>query len=250
MTMSEGIPPEEPPRFFHVWRENHGNFLVLFAGLTLIITGGILLGTGLLFSRSRGGDDSRSQSRFRQLEQRGSMGDFEDEDLEEQGLEEQGLEKQGLEKQGLEKQGLEKQGVGVPAGPSAEIAASATGEGASKSTLIIRVIGIESNKGRVRIAVCTDAQSFDKTDLAVLKHSVPAERDIQWQVEVPAGRPVAVEVHHDVNENGILDKNLLGVPVERYGFSKGARSLTGKPSFNDAAFVPQPGLFDVPIQVW
>lgn len=235
MTMSEGIPPEEPPRFFHVWRENHGNFLVLFAGLTLIITGGILLGTGLLFSGSGGGSDSRSQSRFRQLEQRGAMGELEDESFDDENLVDEARE--------------ERAGA-PPAEPAAEGDASATGEGASKSTLIIRVIGIESNKGRVRIAVCTDAQSFDNTELAVLKHSVPAERDIQFQVEVPAGRPVAVEVHHDVNENGTLDKNLLGVPVERYGFSKGARSLTGKPSFNDAAFVPQPGLFDVPIQVW
>jgi uncharacterized protein (DUF2141 family) len=45
----------------------------------------------------------------------------------------------------------------------------------------------------------------------------------------------AIAVFHDKNNNGILDKNLVGMPVERYGFSNNARVTFSAPSFNSAA---------------
>lgn len=45
----------------------------------------------------------------------------------------------------------------------------------------------------------------------------------------------AIAVFHDKNNNGILDKNLVGMPVERYGFSNNARETFSAPSFNSAA---------------
>jgi len=45
----------------------------------------------------------------------------------------------------------------------------------------------------------------------------------------------AVAVFHDKNNNGLLDKNMLGIPIERYGFSNNARETFSAPSFKNAA---------------
>ncbi len=45
----------------------------------------------------------------------------------------------------------------------------------------------------------------------------------------------ALGLFHDLNGNGVLDKNLFGIPKEPYGFSNNARGRLGPPSFEDAA---------------
>ncbi|MDB2408843.1 DUF2141 domain-containing protein [Crocinitomicaceae bacterium] len=42
---------------------------------------------------------------------------------------------------------------------------------------------------------------------------------------------------HDKNNNGKLDKNAFGIPLEPYGFSQNARARFSAPSFNDAKIV-------------
>lgn len=46
----------------------------------------------------------------------------------------------------------------------------------------------------------------------------------------------AITAIHDLNNNGELDKNFLGVPTEPYGFSNDARGTMGPPSFSSASF--------------
>lgn len=46
----------------------------------------------------------------------------------------------------------------------------------------------------------------------------------------------AISTFHDGNANGALDKNLLGLPTEKYGFSRDAAQPMGPPRFQDAAF--------------
>jgi uncharacterized protein (DUF2141 family) len=52
---------------------------------------------------------------------------------------------------------------------------------------------------------------------------------------LPAGR-YAVSVFHDENGNARLDANVMGIPSERYGFSRDAMGRMGPPAFADAAF--------------
>lgn len=53
-------------------------------------------------------------------------------------------------------------------------------------------------------------------------------------IGLPAGR-YALKLFADQNGNGKLDANLLGLPVERYGFSNDARGNMGPPTFDAAA---------------
>ena len=52
-----------------------------------------------------------------------------------------------------------------------------------------------------------------------------------------AHRTYAIAVFHDLNSNGKLDKNALGLPQEPYGFSNNARNTFSAPSFSQASFV-------------
>ncbi len=51
----------------------------------------------------------------------------------------------------------------------------------------------------------------------------------------------AVRAFQDVNENGKLDANPFGLPVEPYGFSRDARPNMGPPAFEAAAFTVTAG---------
>ena len=53
-------------------------------------------------------------------------------------------------------------------------------------------------------------------------------------VGLPTGR-YALKFFADENGNGKLDTNLLGLPVERHGFSNDARGSMGPPDFDAAA---------------
>lgn len=47
----------------------------------------------------------------------------------------------------------------------------------------------------------------------------------------------AVAVGHDENDNGKIDRSLIGIPKEGYGFSSGARpTILGAPTFERADF--------------
>jgi uncharacterized protein (DUF2141 family) len=46
----------------------------------------------------------------------------------------------------------------------------------------------------------------------------------------------AFAIYHDENKNSKLDKNMLGVPTEYYGFSNNARRTFSAPSFQESSF--------------
>jgi uncharacterized protein (DUF2141 family) len=46
----------------------------------------------------------------------------------------------------------------------------------------------------------------------------------------------AISTFHDRNSNDTVDKNLFGLPTEKYGFSRDAAGRMGPPSFEAAAF--------------
>jgi uncharacterized protein (DUF2141 family) len=57
--------------------------------------------------------------------------------------------------------------------------------------------------------------------------------------DLPPGEYAAV-AFQDVNGNGKLDKNFLGIPREPYGFSNSARGSAGPPKFSAAAVTLNP----------
>jgi uncharacterized protein (DUF2141 family) len=108
----------------------------------------------------------------------------------------------------------------------------------SASQLQVEILDLPRIAGQCMVAIYDDAESFQNVARAVLKQSVPI-KDGSAKVEfadLSAGT-YAIAAFLDANGNGVLDKNLLGVPTEAYGFSNNARGRLGPPPFQQAAFV-------------
>ena len=115
---------------------------------------------------------------------------------------------------------------------SALVASSAVGSPAG--TLQVRVTGLASDRGAVRVALFDSEASFtrDARDAAVLEIQGGQAR---WTVrDLPPGR-YAVAAFHDEDGDGDMDRGLFGIPREPYGFSRGARGRFGAPSWDDAS---------------
>jgi uncharacterized protein (DUF2141 family) len=105
--------------------------------------------------------------------------------------------------------------------------------GAQAATVDVHVTNVAGGKGSLRVAVC-DRERFLKQ--CAYTASMPA-REGENVIAVP-GVPKgtwAVLVYQDENGNGELDRNLIGIPKENYGFSRDAASKFGPPGFDEAA---------------
>ena len=107
---------------------------------------------------------------------------------------------------------------------------------ASAFDLRVEVLNARSNDGFVAAAVYEGAAGWLKVGEAVQlgRVAVAAEKAVLLFANLPPGR-YAVSVFHDENGNGKLDTNVVGIPTERHGFSRGARGQIGPPGFADAA---------------
>jgi uncharacterized protein (DUF2141 family) len=101
------------------------------------------------------------------------------------------------------------------------------------ATVEVHVTGVAAGKGKVNVAVCDQARFLKQ---CAYSGSMPArEGDNTIAIRgVPPGS-WAVLAYQDENENDELDRNLIGIPRENYGFSRDARGKFGPPSFEDAA---------------
>ncbi|MCS0588955.1 DUF2141 domain-containing protein [Massilia norwichensis] len=112
------------------------------------------------------------------------------------------------------------------------LAAAAASATASAATVEVRVTEVAGGKGSVKVAVC-DRERFLKQ--CAYSASAPARdgENVILVPNVPKGT-WAVLAYQDENGNGELDRNLLGIPKENYGFSRDAASKFGPPGFDDA----------------
>jgi uncharacterized protein (DUF2141 family) len=101
--------------------------------------------------------------------------------------------------------------------------------------LRVDILGVKSTDGQIRVALFDSEKTFLHSP--VRSGSVGIEQSQgHWQVNgLPPGF-YALAVYHDRNGNGKLDSNMLGIPLEPYGFSNDARGILGPPSFAAARF--------------
>ena len=90
----------------------------------------------------------------------------------------------------------------------------------------------KNKPGRILIAVFNDPKEFpDKR--AFLNKIIPVTIEAsgyEVKLDLPEGN-YALSVFLDENHNNVLDKNFLGIPKERFGFSNNPPISTGAPGF-------------------
>jgi uncharacterized protein (DUF2141 family) len=104
---------------------------------------------------------------------------------------------------------------------------------AKKGDFLLQVKNIDSASGVLRVAIYNGEQNFLKagTELTGATKLVDAKKDLQIAIpDLPFGK-YAIAIYHDVNNNGKLDKNYLGIPTEPYAFSNNPKVKWRSPTF-------------------
>lgn len=108
--------------------------------------------------------------------------------------------------------------------------------------LQLRITGIRSDLGMIRVGLFATPQAFDQRK-PTLGKAVPAHNDhVTMTIEDLAPGTYGVAFYHDEDGNNRHDKSFIGVPLEGYGFAHDARGFLGPPDFEDMAVaVPAEG---------
>ena len=109
--------------------------------------------------------------------------------------------------------------------------------------LNIEVENIE-NKGTIYMAIYDNSVSFDQDNKNKginkkrwVKSIIEAVNIKSFEKSIELKKGVyAISLFVDSNENKIIDKNFIGIPIEQYGFSNDASGFLSSPSFKDASF--------------
>jgi uncharacterized protein (DUF2141 family) len=110
--------------------------------------------------------------------------------------------------------------------------------GAGTVALTVKVENITEVKGKLFVSIYAKADGFPgKSELALKRDAVPVTGTSQvYTFEGLAPGTYAVGVAHDVNDNGKVDTNFIGIPKEPVGVSNDAKGRFGPPKFEDAKF--------------
>jgi uncharacterized protein (DUF2141 family) len=96
------------------------------------------------------------------------------------------------------------------------------------------VAGVRPHRGDVKVAIFTSAAAFPQPDAASVLFVLKAENTtLERQLDVSP--PFAVAVYQDINGDGEVTRNRLGIPLEPFAFSNNAMGNRGPPTFEQAA---------------
>ena len=101
--------------------------------------------------------------------------------------------------------------------------------------LKVEIVGLKSTEGQLRVALFDSEAAFLKNPVRAGVVSIEQSQG-HWQANSLRFGFYALAVYHDRNGDGKLNSNMLGIPLEPYGFSNNARGILGPPSFQDARF--------------
>ncbi len=107
---------------------------------------------------------------------------------------------------------------------------------AAAGQIDLTMTGFASDTGTARIVLVEGIAGYTSKSPVTLTASVPIrDGTATWTGEVPPGT-YAIIAHHDRNANDALDRPVFELPLEPYGYSNGAWTSLGLPSFDEVAF--------------
>jgi uncharacterized protein (DUF2141 family) len=118
---------------------------------------------------------------------------------------------------------------------AAGLAVLLLGAGPESATVRVTITGIADDRGTIRVAICPEADFLHPVCPYVGQAAARAGSVTVVVAGVPAG-VYAAQAFQDANDNGKVDRTLLGIPEEGIGFSRDAPFRFGPPRFADADF--------------
>jgi len=127
--------------------------------------------------------------------------------------------------------------------PVAATGWSCDAEDPSQTRLRISIDNVHSTKGSINVTIYPDdAPHFLDGKYKLFRQRVSIVLPVtQFCIAMPTPANYAVALFHDENDNGHLDKTLLGLPDEGYGFSNNPHLILGPPALDAVRFAAHAG---------
>ncbi|REH01157.1 DUF2141 domain-containing protein [Flavobacterium aquicola] len=107
---------------------------------------------------------------------------------------------------------------------------------AQNSTLTINVSSLKNNTGIVTAELYNSKENYLKTPFKKNSATIKSNLASITFTDIPKGE-YTVKVYHDENNNGKLDKYIIGMPKEPVACSNNAKGFMGPPKYHDAKFI-------------
>lgn len=106
-----------------------------------------------------------------------------------------------------------------------------------KSNLIVEVDGLKSQNGRVCASLFASSQGFPSEDERVLKRQciLASQNPLQITFDNLKVGSYAVVMMHDENNDDEFNRDVVGLPLEGFGFSQNPEVVTSAPKFGESA---------------
>lgn len=113
---------------------------------------------------------------------------------------------------------------------------------ADAATLTVRVTDIDKKGGTLRVSLYDAVGWTRDDDTPLASANVPAVMP-ETTVTLDNIKPgvYGIKLFQDYNSNGKFDQNFLGLPLERFGFSRDAKPFLSQPGFDKAKFTVTEG---------
>lgn len=109
-------------------------------------------------------------------------------------------------------------------------------EASGSANLTLTIDGIRKTEGVLRIGIYnSETGHASQQEIGGANAPVNAESVVVEFNGLAAGQ-YAINLYHDVDDNGQMNTNLFGIPSEPYAFSNNAKGNFGPAKWKDAAF--------------
>lgn len=99
----------------------------------------------------------------------------------------------------------------------------------------VEVKNAKNDDGKMFFALYDNEDNFLKKEIKGEIKVITNKTSLITFKNVPRG-VYAVSVFHDKNDNGEMDTNSLGIPIENFGCSNDAKGFMGPPKWKNAKF--------------
>ena len=102
-------------------------------------------------------------------------------------------------------------------------------------TITVEINNVDTVEGSLLLAIFNSEETFLENGFKETKLT-PAKGTVIYKFEGITPGVYTISAVHDLNDNGELDKNFMGIPTEPYGVSRDGKKQFGPPSYEDAVF--------------
>lgn len=117
------------------------------------------------------------------------------------------------------------------------------------STLEVEVALNKAAGGQVMLMLCPDSASYEVEEGCHLQKADAVGLLVKLIFTGLKPGTYALRAVHDINANGDIDVNKLGIPTEPFAFSNDAIGRMGPPGFKEASFVVRPGTGTITVKM-